>query len=84
MALPVKFGGIGISDPTTTADRHNATSYSCSSILSDAIIRNDVDWNFLDHYRQLMARKILGKAISKGAHQAVLGRLYPTMTPKCR
>ena len=84
MALPVKFGGTGITNPTTTADRHNTTSSSCVSILSEAIIANDGKFVYQDHYRQLMEQKILGKSISTNAHQAELDRLLPAMTPQCR
>ena len=84
MALPVKFGGIGICDPTTTADRHNHRSTSCTSVLSDAIISTNDEWVYLDHYCHLMNMKEEGRKANHIANQTTLNDLTDEMTPQCK
>lgn len=84
LSLPVKFGGIGLSNPTTTAERHHHRSSSCTSVLSDAIISTDTKWVYLDHYRHLNEMREEGQRKNALHHQVNLDRLTTKMTPKCK
>ena len=83
LALPVKYGGIGLVNPTTTAERHHHRSTTCTSVLADAIISNNDEWVYLDHHRTLKEMKRLGIQTANDDHQSELDRLCAPMTPKC-
>ena len=38
LSLPVKFSGIGVPDPTASADNHHATSTECTSLLTTSLL----------------------------------------------
>ena len=43
LALPLRYGGIGIQNPTTTADREYAASIKITEQLTELIINQDQD-----------------------------------------
>ena len=48
LSLPVKFSGIGVPDPTASADNHNATSTECTSLLTTSLL-GQTTFNLADH-----------------------------------
>ena len=46
LSLPVRFGGLGISDPSENADREYAASKRITKNLSDLIIQQQQDISF--------------------------------------
>ena len=48
LSLPVRFGGLGISDPSENADREYAASKRITKNLSDLIIQQQQDISFYD------------------------------------
>jgi len=69
IALPIKFEGIGLRNPTVTTNRHHTTSSSCTSILSEAILRNTEEWTYMDHSRMMVEGKTLARETNTELHQ---------------
>ena len=84
MALPIKFGGAGLPNPTVTADRHHTTSSSCTSVLSEAILRNTAEWTYMDHSRMMTEGKTTARNANTVLHQEELDGLMAPMSPRMK
>ncbi|KAL1448457.1 hypothetical protein WDU94_000540, partial [Cyamophila willieti] len=81
--LPVNMGGLGIPNPSTSANLNFETSKKCSTILSDAIV-NNIQLNMTEHMKIMKETKKIAVEKKKEKDEIVLNNTIHKFIPAKR
>jgi hypothetical protein len=80
IALPVRFGGLGILDPTTTSDHCYSASTASTYLLTESLI-NGTTLCALEHRRYATTGRLAAKNDLRETHDANLSVILSTASP---
>jgi len=82
LSLPVKFAGIGVTDPTASADNHHHTSTDCTSLLTKSLL-GQTAFSLTDHKSTMRQGRSAAKLASLSRSNSSLTILTTDM-PRLR
>ena len=80
LALPVRLGGIGLPDPTTTGDTSFSASYAITSLLQESLLHGN-PLCALEHRREAAIGRHSAKSYLNSIHDAKLHTILRDATP---
>jgi hypothetical protein len=80
IALPVRFGGLGIPDPTTTGAACLSASTDATSLLTDSLVHN-APFCAQEHRHTAASSRAFSKSYQNNHHNHTLGTILSTATP---
>ena len=75
LALPVKFGGVGIPDPTCEGQRRYEVSREATAHLTGSLAPDGGGFDLRGHVASAMAARQSGRAVATASHDAALGSI---------